>query len=338
MENVSLQEVKFEGWPHIVRSQQFSKEWIERVLFPLTDKMERLSPHSLRTLLTDKEMISLFVAESTRTRASFEIAMKRLGGRVVFGSEAAGKFSSMAKGESIEDTMTVFNEFGADVIILRDSEEGGAERAAAVSSIPVINAGDGRGQHPTQALLDLCTIQKHMNRIAGLKVALIGDVEGSRTIHSLAYLLGKYPDITIYFVAPSHMKIRPDIMEYLRGHGVKVIGVQDIRDVASEADVFYQTRTQTNLGTTAWNRNDGSNGLTVINKEVLAMAKPDSIILHPLPCTDEIIRAEVDPDPRAVYIQTKAGRMSQVRCGLFVRKALLLLVISPQSCVRLLTF
>lgn len=330
--------VKFEGWPHVIRSQQFTPDWIKNVLFPLTTKIEEMDNVKLRRQLPGKEMISLFVQESTRTRASFEIAMSRLGGQVVFGSEAAGKFSSIAKGESIEDTVTVFNEYGADVIVLRLNKEGEAKRAAAVSEIPVVNAGDGPGQHPTQALLDLRTIEKHLRRIAGIEVALMGDIEGSRTIHSLAYLLGKYPDVVLHFVAPDHLNIKPELLEHFQKHGIKFSRVKDIREIAAKVDVFYQTRIQTNQGTKEWDREDEKHGFTIINKKVLDMAKPNAIILHPLPCRREIVRAEVDSDPRAVYIKTKEGRMSQVRCGLFVRKALLMIVIDPGACVRLLRF
>lgn len=335
---MNTQDVKFDGWPHVIKAQQFSREWLEEIFFPLSDIMETAEKCIIRNMLPGREMISLFVAESSRTRASFEIAMRRLGGQVIFGSEAAGKFSSMAKGESIEDTITVFNEYGADVIVLRLAEEGGAEKAAFVSEIPIINAGDGSGQHPTQALLDLRTIKKHLQRIDKSEYALMGDIEGSRTIHSLAYLLSRYSDITIHFVAPPHLKIKSGIKDHLLEHGVKISEVKDVREIAGRVDVFYQTRTQTNLGTVAWDRKDCANGLTIINKEVLEMAKPGAIILHPLPCNDEIVRAEVDSDPRAVYIKTKEGRMSQVKCGLFIREALLLTVISPETCPGILSY
>jgi len=333
---MATQSVKFEGWPHVVRSQQFSRDWLERVFFPLSDKMEKIHPAQRRNLLLGREMISMFVAESTRTRASFEIAMRRLGGEVIFHSEAGAKFSGMAKGESLEDTILVLNEYGADVIVLRQAEEGGAERAAAISSVPIINAGDGPGQHPTQALLDLYTIRKHMGRIDGLQIALIGDVEGSRTIHSLAFILGRFSGVTIHFVALDHQKVKPEILESLRKHGVEYTESRDIRAIASKVDVFYQTRTQVNLGTKPCDRTDEAHGFTVINGEVRRRAKPAAIFMHPLPCNEEIVRAEVDSDPRAVYIQTKDGRISQVRCGYTIKLALLVLVMEPKLAVKLL--
>ena len=334
---MDLQDVKFDGWPHIIDTRQFKRDWVEKVLFPLADKMERMFANRLcNTLLAGKEMISLFVAESTRTRASFEISMRRLGGQVIFGSEAAKHFSSMAKGkdESLEDTIITLSEYGADVVVLRHSEEGGAERAAAVSDIPIINAGDGPGQHPTQALLDLYAISKHKRKIDGISVAMMGGLAGNRAVCSLAYQLAEY-DVNIYFVSPEDKKIKPGIKEYLSKRGIWYAEVKDIREIAHLIDVFYQTRTQTNLGTEVWDRTDENHGFTTINKQVLDLAKPDSIILHPLPCTSEIIRAEVDSDPRAVYLKTKNNKMSQVKGGLYIRAGLLLNVISPELCCPL---
>ncbi len=333
---MDLQSVKFDGWPHIVDTRQFKRGWVGKVLFPLADQMEKMFAHRLcNTLLDGKEAISLFVGESLRTRASFDIAMKRLGGTITFESEAARKFSSMAKGESLEDTIMVLNEYGADVIVLRHDEEGGAEKAAAISEIPIINAGDGAGQHPTQALLDLYAIQKHKREIDGLSVAMMGGLAGNRAVCSLAYQLAEYK-VKVYFISPEDKQIKPGIKEHLAERGVWYAEVKDVREVAHLIDVFYQTRTQTNLGTEPWDRADKNHGFTIIDKQVLDLAKPDSIILHPLPCTSEIMRTEVDSDPRAVYLETKNGRMSQVKGGLYIRMALLLNVISPELCCPLI--
>lgn len=334
--------MKFEGYPHIIDSHQFSPEWINEILFPLANRMEKREciGNKVKSLV-GKEMVSFFVGESLRTRASFEIAFRRLGGEVIFGSEAARKFSSMAKGESLEDTIVVLNEYlmkcnesfdgYSGVIVLRTDQEGDAARAAEVSQVPVINAGDGPGQHPTQALLDLYTIQKHLGGINGISIAMIGDLVGSRTIHSLAYLLGKYSDVKMYFVSPEHLQIRAGIKEYLLRHNIAVQELRDLREVAGLVDVFYQTRTQTNFGTEKWDRKDETNGFTIIDKEVLSLAKKNAIILHPLPCTDEIIREEVDEDPRAVYLKTKNGKMSQVRAGVYIRQALFSLIFSSEQ-------
>lgn len=332
---MELEGVKFEGWPHIIDTRQFKRDWVEKVLFPLAGRMERMFIQRVcNEFLIGKEMISLFVGESLRTRASFDIAMKRLGGELTFESEAARKFSSMAKGESLEDTILVLNEYGADVIVLRHDEEGGAKKAAAISKIPIINAGDGPGQHPTQALLDSYAIKRHRSEIDGTSIAMMGGLAGNRAVCSLAYQLAEY-DVKIYFVSPEDKQIKAGIKEHLSKRGIWYTEVTDIREVAHLVDVFYQTRTQTNLGFEIWDRADKNHGFTVINKQVLDLAKPDSIILHPLPCTTEIVREEVDPDLRAVYLQTRNGKMSQVKGGLYIRMALLLNVISPELCCSL---
>lgn len=288
--------------------------------------------------LLGKEMVSFFMGESLRTRFSFEIAFQRLGGTVVCGSEAAKIFSSIAKGESVEDTFEVLCEYFIDrqgkngehntCFVLRTDVEGDARRAAAVSAIPVINAGDGPGQHPTQALLDLYAIRNYHGKINGTKVALIGGLKDNRVVQSLAYLLGKYEDITMYFVSPKHLQIKQELKDHLQKHNVIFHEVTDIREVALEASVLYQTRTQTNAGTEDWNRADENNGLTIINKEVLNMIRTDAIIMHPLPCKNEIVRHEVDPDPRAIYIKSRNGKPSQVKGGLYIREALFKLILS----------
>jgi len=337
---MELREVKFDGWPHILKAQQFDPEWIKGVVFPLADKMEGLYKHRLcSTLLAGKEMISLFCGESTRTRASFEIAMNRLGGRVIFSSPTARFSSAMGKEESFDDTIMVLDEYGGDVLVVRNDGKEELENLAVLSNIPIINAADNAEkdkQHPTQALLDLYTIQRHLGRIDGISVAMIGDLRNGRTVRSLSYLLGKFRDVKIFFVSPHHLQIGIDIKEYLFRHGIEFSEHTDVRQVTHCADVYYQTRTQKNLGTKAWDRADETQGFTVIDKRVLDMAKKEAIIMHPLPCIDEIVRAEVDPDPRAVYIRTKNGKPSQVKCGLLTRMALLLIVISPEVCYSLL--
>src|SRR3989304_3663861 len=160
-------------------------------------------------------MATLFYEPSTRTRFSFETAMHRLGGRVI-STENAAEFSSVAKGETLEDTIQIMNGY-ADVIVIRHYELGAAQRAAAVSRVPVINAGDGPGQHPTQALLDLYTIRKEIGKIDGLHIAMVGDLANGRTVRSLTYLLSKFRNVKLYFVAPALLKMKEDILEHLRG-------------------------------------------------------------------------------------------------------------------------
>src|SRR3990172_7520886 len=185
---------------HVVESQQFGRKLLSS-LFSMADKLEKKT----ETPLKGKIMAALFYEPSTRTRFSFESAMLRLGGSVIT-TENAKEFSSAAKGETLEDSIRVINNY-VDVIVLRHYEEGASARAARVSRVPVINAGDGAGQHPTQALLDLYTIRKEIGKIDGLRIAMVGDLAQGRTVRSLAYLLSKFEDITMYFVAPPLLKM-----------------------------------------------------------------------------------------------------------------------------------
>jgi aspartate carbamoyltransferase catalytic subunit len=336
-----LTDVKFSGWPHIVRAQQFSREWIENVLFPLSQKMEEIILTKFCChLLEGKEMISLFCAESTRTRASFEIAMQKLGGKITFSAPNARFSSAMGKEESFEDTVRAISEYGADVFVIRNDGSEAIADIVDLCKIPIINAADNAEkdkQHPTQALLDLYTIQRNLGEIDGISVAMIGDLKNGRTVRSLCYLLAKWKIKHIYFVSPIEFCIGNDIKKYLEERNISFSECADIREIASEVDVFYQTRTQKNLGSNLWSRTDSNSGVfTIIDKEVLKIAKKDSIIMHPLPCLDEIVRTEVDSDPRAIYIESKRGRPSQVRCGLITRMTELVIVISPELCNTLI--
>ncbi|MDP3934631.1 MAG: aspartate carbamoyltransferase [Candidatus Giovannonibacteria bacterium] len=299
----------------IIEAQQFSRQWLEDELFPMAQKMETIVAKRGSSDLAGKKMINFFYEPSTRTRASFEIAMDMLGGRVIFSTENAADFSSLAKGEDIRDTILVLNRYRPDVIVLRSKTEGDAKRAAEISLAPIFNAGDGIGQHPTQAMLDLYTIKKKFGRIDGLSIAMAGDLSKGRTVRSLAYLLGKYSDVTIYLVSPEELKIRDDIKDYLRRHNVFFYEMNDLRQVAQSVDVIYQTRPQKERGTEFYPLISES-GYFVINREITGMMKKDSIIMHPLPRNEEIER-EVDKDHRAVYLT------DQIDSGLAVRMALL---------------
>src|SRR3989344_3618408 len=222
---------------HIIESQQFDKKFINKI-FSIADRLEKKSYNSLK----GKIMASLFYEPSTRTRFSFESAMLKLGGSVIT-TENADKFSSAAKGETLEDSIRVVNNY-ADVIVLRHYENGASERAARVSRIPIINAGDGTGQHPTQALLDLYTIKKEMKKIDGTSIAMVGDLKHGRTIRSLSYLLGKYKNIKIYFVSLKDLRVKDDIKSYLKKHRIYYKEIEDLRSVIGKIDVLYQTRIQ----------------------------------------------------------------------------------------------
>ena len=309
---------------HIIEAQQFDRSWLENELFPLVQEMEKIVKEGGSNILSGKKMISLFYEPSTRTRASFEMAMDRLGGKVVFSTENARQFSSAAKGETLEDTIRILNSYLPDVIVLRYDEEGGAKRSAQVSPVPIINAGDGTGQHPTQALLDLYTVQKEIGKIAGISIAMVGDLTRGRTVRSLSYLVGKYPNVKIWFVSPEVAKVRNDIKDYLKKHGVWFTEEHDLRNVAPEVDVIYQTRTQeergTILDTTHPSPIEKRESFCIVNQEVLDLMKKEAIVMHPLPHVEEI-SPEVDKDPRAAYFR-------QAENGLYIRMALLKMIFS----------
>ena len=304
---------------HIIESQQFDRNFLEKKLFPLAKEMEKVAKEGGSDILTGKRMITLFYEPSTRTRASFEMAMDLLDGKVVFSTENARQFSSAAKGETLEDTIRILNGYRPDVIVLRYDEEGGAKRAAEVSQVPIINAGDGTGQHPTQALLDLYTIHKEIGRISDTSIAMVGDLTKGRTVRSLSYLYTKFPGVKIYFISPEATKMRDDIKEYLKEKRIRFEEGNDLREVASKVDVIYQTRTQKERGSLL-EKDDKS--FSLVNQEVLNLMKKDAIVMHPLPHTEEIA-PEVDLDPRAAYFR-------QAENGLYIRMALLKLLLKPK--------
>jgi aspartate carbamoyltransferase catalytic subunit len=316
-----VMDTKFDGWPHIIEAQQFSREWMENQFFPLTREMETIFGQGGCDILKGKKMVVLFYEPSTRTRYFFHLAMEYMGGRVVFATENAREFSSAKKGETLRDTIRVISRGRPDVIVLRYDQEGGAKIAAECSKVPIINAGDGRGQHPTQALLDIYTIQKKICRIDGISVAMVGDLVNGRTVRSLSYLLGKFKGVKIYFVSPENAQMREDVKDYLRRHNVWFTETTDIKEVASLVDVTYQTRTQTERGTVI-DRLDHSKGYFIIDSEITRLMKPDSIIMHPLPRVDEIT-PDVDDDPHAVYLT------DQIDSGLYTRMALLKMILGP---------
>jgi aspartate carbamoyltransferase catalytic subunit len=243
--------------------------------------------------------------------------MLRLGGRTI-GTDNAREFSSVAKGETLEDTIRIVAGY-ADVIVLRHHEEGAARRAAVVSDVPVINGGDGKGQHPTQSLLDLYTIRDELGRVDGVRVAMVGDLFNGRTARSLAYLLTRYRDVEIWFVAPAQVAMRRDIKDQLDEHGVRWHETDDLDAVLPRVDVVYQTRIQKERFTdeAAY---QAVKGVYVIDRDAMRRLGPSAIVMHPLPRLDEIAH-DVDDDPRAAYFR-------QARNGVQVRMALLDMVLS----------
>lgn len=248
--------------------------------------------------------------------------MHRLGGRVL-STEHAGAFSSEIEGEQVEDSIRIIGGY-SDVIVIRHPEDHGARRAAEVSPVPVINAGDGNGgQHPTQALLDLYTIYRQ-RPLDGLSVAIIGELDKGRTARSLAYLLAKFERVKMFFVSPPQLQMKADILGYLDEHGVRYELESDIDRVIGEVDVVYQTRIRPERVRDSEDRkNEGreNDGLRryAIDSKVVQRMKPEALILHPLPRTVELDKS-VDADPRAMYFR-------QARNGLYVRMALLTMLL-----------
>jgi aspartate carbamoyltransferase catalytic subunit len=299
----------------VLESQQFSRPLLEQ-LFNRADEM-RADPHRAAGRLQGRVMAALFYEPSTRTRLSFESAMLRLGGRTM-GTDNAREFSSAAKGETLEDTIRIVAGY-ADVIVLRHPEEGTARRAAVVSDVPVINAGDGKGQHPTQSLLDLYTIRDELGRVDRVRVAMVGDLANGRTARSLAYLLSKFRDVELWFVAPPPVAMGADIKAHLDEHRVRWHETEALEDVLPQVDVVYQTRIQKERFSDEATY-QAVRGIYVIDPAAMARLRPEAIVMHPLPRLDEIDPA-VDEDPRAAYFR-------QARNGVHIRMALLDMVLS----------
>lgn len=298
---------------HVLKAQQFTPE-LMRVLFKRANELQMIVDDSrkhqkLGNLLAGGMLFNIFYEPSTRTRMSFAAAAQHLGMEVV-NTENAREFSSAIKGETLEDSVRVLCEYRPGVIVIRHHENDAAQRAAAVSTVPIINAGDGAGQHPTQALLDMYTIEKELGRCDNLKVVIGGDLKHGRTARSLSYLLAKFPSNSISFVSPKELAIGADIKTYLRQRKVSFVETADLESALPDADVVYWTRTQKE-------RFDSSSVSKkfILGKAELKLMKKNSIILHPLPRVDEI-STEVDSDPRAAYFR-QAGN------GMFIRMALI---------------
>lgn len=296
-----------------MEAQQFDRPMMEE-LFALARTMEGVQRGSAASkTLAGYIMATLFYEPSTRTRLSFESAMRRLGGTVVT-TESAGDFSSAAKGETLEDTVRTIDGY-ADVLVLRHFQAGSAARAAAASARPLVNAGDGPGQHPTQALLDVYTIQKELGRLDNIVVGLVGDLANGRTVRSLAYLLSKFDGVELVFIAPPVVRMGDDIKDFLTDKGVKWSESDDLLAVTARCDVLYQTRIQRERFAERPQDYEEARGKFIIDPAVMRVLPAHSIVMHPLPRLDEIT-TEVDADPRAAYFR-------QAQNGLYIRMALL---------------
>ena len=303
---------------HFIRADQLTASLIQS-LFDLSDEMPALRKSTSKPL-AGKILANLFFEASTRSRMSFESAFLYLGGQV--NSTVGVTFSSLAKGESLEDTIKVISSY-CDVMVIRHPDQGSAEIAAKFASVPVINAGDGPGEHPTQALLDLYTIYKETGRVSDLHIVMMGDLKYGRTIHSLLRLLALYPQQKITCVAPMELQLPAQLQDLLiKKHKVNMIFTDDLDSSLSDADILYATRIQKERFQDPQQARHYE-GLYVLDEEKLKCA-PDTLrILHPLPRLSEIT-PPIDHQPQAAYFR-------QATNGLYVRMALFLklLGISP---------
>jgi aspartate carbamoyltransferase catalytic subunit len=302
--------MEFEG-RDIISIKDFTRKEIDYVL-ETAEAMEPIAKTG-SDMLKGKILATLFFEPSTRTRLSFEAAMHKLGGSTIGFAEP--EIASVRKGENLADTIRVVENY-ADVIALRHPREGAARLAAEFAKVPIINGGSGGEEHPTQALLDLYTIKKEKGLIDSLNIAMVGDLRFGRTVHSLAYALSLYK-VKLYFVSPPLLKMRREVLEAIKGK-VDVLETSNLDEVIPEIDVLYVTRIQKERfpDPAEYMKVKGSYR---INMETLGKAKPDLIILHPLPRVGEI-SPEIDRTSHAKYFQ-------QVWNGIIIRMALLALIL-----------
>jgi aspartate carbamoyltransferase catalytic subunit len=299
----------------ILAVSQFNRGNLD-YLFALAERMrDVVEADGGVDLLKHRVLAALFYEPSTRTSASFIAAMERLGGSVIPITQGV-QFSSVSKGESLPDTVRTLEQY-ADAIVLRHPETGSVAIAARYAQKPVINAGDGTGEHPTQALLDLFTILEELGTIDGLTVAMVGDLRFGRTVHSLTQLLLNY-NVRLRFVSPEILRAPLDLTNKVRDAGYDMRETYDVHDVISEADVLYVTRVQKERFSDLA-QYEQVKDYYLISPALLERAKPKMIVMHPLPRVGEI-SYEVDEDPRAAYFR-------QVRNGLYIRMALLAAVL-----------
>lgn len=298
----------------ILAVSQFTRDDLEYIMGVAREMREMVERVGTFDLLKGKILANLFYEPSTRTASSFLAAMERLGGSVIPINEV--RYSSVAKGESLPDTIRTLESY-ADVIVLRHPEVGSAELAAQYAKKPIINGGDGIGEHPTQALLDFFTIQEHLGRVDGLTVSMLGDLKYGRTVHSLARLLSLY-DVTLNYVSPDILRMPPDLVAELEARRISQSESTELDDYIEETDVLYVTRVQKERFEDLEEYERVKN-LYVITPETMEQAKQEMILMHPLPRVGEI-SMEVDADPRAAYF-------SQMESGLYVRMALLAMVL-----------
>ncbi len=298
--------------PHIIKAEQFTKNDLENIL-SLAGVMEtNCKDGKIKKVLEDKVVACIFYEPSTRTRLSFETAALKLGAKVI-SAENAMENSSAHKGETIEDTTKILCSY-ADAIVIRHPIAGTLEKAAKVSTKPLINAGDGTNQHPSQGLLDVYTIKKEKKRLMNLNIGFGGDLLNSRTLKSLVPFLRMYESNKFYFISPKELELPREYIKELQKNKVQFEELRSLEEALPHLDVLYMTRVQRERFKDI-SEYEKVKDLFILKKEHLKILKPDAIIMHPLPKINEI-EIEVDADPRAAYFR-------QAENGLYIRMALL---------------
>ena len=298
----------------ILSVRQFNRDLLQYVCDVADEMRSMVQRFGKVNLLDGKILGNLFYEPSTRTSSSFQAAMLRLGGRVIPINEVT--YSSVTKGESLPDTVRTL-ECYCDVIVLRHPQVGSAATAAHYARKPIINAGDGHGEHPTQALLDFLTIRRELGQLDGLKVAMVGDLKYGRTVHSLTRLMSMY-DIDFYFVSPENLRLPEELLGEIEEHKLPYHELVDVNDVISTVDVLYVTRVQRERFDDQ-SEYEAVKDFYVIDPELMSKAKQKMVVMHPMPRVHEI-SYQVDEDPRAAYFR-------QMENGLHMRMALLAAVL-----------
>jgi carbamoyl-phosphate synthase/aspartate carbamoyltransferase/dihydroorotase/carbamoyl-phosphate synthase/aspartate carbamoyltransferase len=299
----------------IISVSQFDRATLSFVFARAREMREMVARVGATDLLKGHVLACLFYEPSTRTSSSFIAAMERLGGSVIPITQGV-QFSSVSKGETLADTVRTLEQY-ADAIVLRHPEEGSARLAADYSAAPILNAGDGPGEHPTQALLDLFTIREELGTVDGLKIAMVGDLRYGRTVHSLVRLLLQY-QVSLRFVSPEMLRLPLTLMNQVIDAGLDVRETHNVADVIKNADVLYVTRVQKERFTDLAQYEEVRNYYE-ITAEIMQQAKEKMIVMHPFPRVGEI-HYSIDSDPRAAYFR-------QARNGMFIRMALLAAVL-----------
>jgi aspartate carbamoyltransferase len=295
----------------ILTARQFTRDQVEQLFAIAEDFAARLAKGERLRMLDGKLLATVFYEPSTRTRLSFEAAMQRLGGGVISVAEARTA-SSVAKGETLSDTICTIANY-ADAIVLRHPDIGAAQVAAGASDVPILNAGDGAGEHPTQALLDLYTIRAEKGTIDGLRVALVGDLKNGRTVHSLARALSLFK-VEFSFVAPAALSMPTEVSDYLRERDFIVEETNDLARTLQKTDVVYMTRVQKERFSDQ-KQYEKLRNFFILTADLVKNAKQGLLVMHPLPRVDEIT-TDVDALPNAGYFR-------QMKNGVYVRMALL---------------